>query len=127
MNGKRFTPKPGEVYKNRGGGNYRCLRSGGVIGARSAIMQNTDSMWTFVAVGCTLYPDGCIEWCHSFKGRFAESDGNVRKLHYEIYAEAIDSVGSKAKERILKQAADDPYIDAATLRRIADVAAFSWS
>lgn len=127
MNGKRFTPKPGVVYKNRGGGSYRCLRSGGIIPSRSAIMQNVESLWTFVAIGCTMFPDGSIEWCHSYRGRFADSSADVQDLHYTLYAEALDNVGRKVKERILKQASEDPDIDTATMRRIVDAAAFTWS
>ena len=126
MKGKRFAPKPGEVYQNCGGGTYRCLRSGGIVPARSAIMQNVSSKWTFVAVGCTLYPDGSMDWCYSSKGRMADTEKDVRDLHFELYKEAVESASAKIKDRILTQAAADPDIDDATLRRIAEAAHFSW-
>lgn len=127
MKGKRYTPKQGEVYRGPGESSYLCLRSGGIIGARSAIMRNISSKWTFLAVGCTLHPDSSLSWCYSTKGRFAESDEDVMELHCELYVEAVDGVGVKIRERILKQAAEDPDIDTATMRRIVDAAAFSWT
>ena len=129
MKEKRFTPKQGEVYRGHAGAEsfYRCMRSGGIIGARAAILRNVTSNWTFVAVGCTLHPDGSLSWSHSVKGRFADTEEDVQELHYELYAEAVDGVGIKVKERILRQASEDPDIDTATMRRIVDAAAFSWA
>ena len=128
MKGKRCTPNPGQVYRGSGSSYYRCLRSGGVIPARSAILRNVESKWTFVAVGCTLHPDGSLSWCYSTKGRFADSDEDVRKLHCELYTEALEGAASpKIKNNILKQAAVDPGVDAPTMKRIMDAAAFSWT
>lgn len=129
MREKRFAPKKGEVYRHPAntGSLYRCMRSGGIIGPCNAILRNVNSKWTFVAYGCTLHPDGSLSWSHSFKGRFADTEEDVRELHYELYAEAVDDVGIKVKERILKQASEDPDIDTATMRRIVDAASFSWA
>lgn len=127
MREKRFTPKKGEVYRHpaNAGSLYRCMRSGGIIGACSAILRNVSSKWTFVAVGCTLHPDGSLSWCYSTKGRFADTEEDVQELHYKLYAEAVDGVDIKVKERILEQASEDPDIDTATLRKLVDAAAFS--
>lgn len=65
-----FTPVVGVVYKNRGGGEYRCLEVGGSLRLHEAKMQNVKSLWTFRAVGCGMYPDGTIEWDWSKDGFF---------------------------------------------------------
>lgn len=61
MQGKRITPKPGKVYRNKGGGEFLCLESFD----GSAVMQNTASRWTFEAHGITQYEDGTLEWDYS--------------------------------------------------------------
>lgn len=72
MKRTKFTPKPGEIYKNAGGGTFRCLRSGGWIMDYEAVMQNTASGWTFKAIGCGIYEDGTIDWDFSVGGRFVK-------------------------------------------------------
>ena len=61
MQGKRITPKPGKVYRNKGGGEFLCLESFD----GSAVMQNTASRWTIEAHGITQYEDGTLEWDYS--------------------------------------------------------------
>ena len=122
MERKKFTPVPGQVYQNHGGGEYRCLRSGGFVPARSGIMQNTKTGWTFVAWGCTIFADGTIEWARSVCGTFCESDADVRAFIFDRYAEALPGIGPKLKEQILAQADADPDITPLDLRRLADIA-----
>ena len=80
--GKRFQPTVGQVYTNRGGGQFRCVApsdagpmfwngAGGCSNA-SAIFQNIKSGWTFTAKGVLQYIDGTIEWDHSINGHFQE-------------------------------------------------------
>lgn len=66
-----FTPKVGEVYENYGGRTFRCLA---VIGLHKAIMQNTNSLWTFQANGCGMYEDGTIDWDYSTGGYFEKEE-----------------------------------------------------
>lgn len=68
MKREKFTPKTGEIYKNQGGGTFRCIRSGHRI--REATMQNVASGWTLEAHGCGLYEDGTMDWDYSTGGRF---------------------------------------------------------
>lgn len=72
MERTKFTPKPGKIYKNAGGGSFRCLRAEGFIADHNAEMQNTASGWTFTAHGCGIYGDGTIDWDFSTGGRFEE-------------------------------------------------------
>lgn len=67
----KFTPEAGEIYKNQGGGTFRCLE---VIDPleHKAIMQNIASLWTFQANGCGMYGDGTIDWDYSTGGHFAD-------------------------------------------------------
>lgn len=68
MKREKFTPKAGEVYRNQGGGIFRCLRSGYTAG--EATMQNVKSGWTLSAHGCGIYEDGTMDWDYSTGGRF---------------------------------------------------------
>ncbi len=68
MERRKFTPVPGQIYRNRGGGEYRCLR--GLLDAYHAVMQNTVSGWILQAHGCGVYPDGTIDWDYSSGGYF---------------------------------------------------------
>lgn len=78
--GTRFEPVVGEVYTNRGGGNYRCIapsdvgptfyNAAGGFSNASAVMRNEKSGWTFTAKGVIQYIDGTIEWNHSIDGHF---------------------------------------------------------
>lgn len=70
---KKFTPIPGNIYRNRGGGEYRCLESRMDI-SYQAVMQNTASGWTLQAHGCGIYPDGTIDWDYSTKGHFEKEN-----------------------------------------------------
>lgn len=69
MERRKFTPVPGQIYRNHGGGEYRCLR--GLSHPYDAVMQNTASGWILMAYGCGLYPDGTIDWDYSSRGHFA--------------------------------------------------------
>ena len=69
---KPFTPVPGEIYENEGGGHYKykCLRSWD----GASRMRNVTSGWDFVAHGCGVYPDGRIDWDYSTDGGFANRE-----------------------------------------------------
>lgn len=60
--------EPGRLYRNRGGGTYRCIAGDGAAAAR---MQNTASGWMLLAHGTQMYPDGTIEWDYSTQMGFA--------------------------------------------------------
>lgn len=72
MKREKFTPIAGEVYRNQGGGTFRCLSSGKGLPAGEATMQNVASGWTFDAHGCGIYDDGTIDWDYSTNGLFKE-------------------------------------------------------
>ncbi len=65
----KFTPRPGATYENKGGGSFRCIRSGPT---GEAVMQNVKSLWTCVVHGCGFYEDGRIDWDYSTGGHFEE-------------------------------------------------------
>lgn len=76
MNRTRITPEQGMVYKNKGGGEFLCIK--GFAG--NAVMQNVASGWTFNANGIILYEDGSIEWDYSTGGHFEQlTDENLVK------------------------------------------------
>lgn len=65
--------KCGEVYRNRGGGEYRCVTPGWLpYETGEERMQNVKTGWTFWAHGVVQYPDGSIEWDYSTGGYFEE-------------------------------------------------------
>jgi len=78
--GQRLEPAVGQVYTNRGGGQYRCIapaadgptfyNAAGGFSNASGVFQNIKSGWTFTAKGVIQYIDGTIEWDHSIGGRF---------------------------------------------------------
>lgn len=71
MKREKFTPKVGEIYRNQGGGTFRCLwASGDRLG--EAQMQNIASGWTLDAHGCGIYEDGTMDWDYSTGGHFRE-------------------------------------------------------
>ncbi len=84
--GRPLVPAFGQVYLNRGGGEYRCIdpapatgttyynASGGSSGT-IARFRNVASGWTFTAKGIIRYADGTIEWDRSIDGRFEEVRG----------------------------------------------------
>lgn len=62
----------GKVYRNRGGGEFRCVTPGYLpIEKGNARMQNVKTGWTFLAHGVQMYEDGSIEWDYSTGGYFA--------------------------------------------------------
>ena len=61
-----ITPEQGKIYKNKGGGEFLCLRNY----TYDAMMKNVKSGWTFMAHGVQQYEDGTIEWDYSTGGRF---------------------------------------------------------
>lgn len=62
--------KEGEVYLNRSGSEYRCLRA---VDADTYRMRSVGRYgWTFNAHVVTMYADGTIEWDYSTEGRFEE-------------------------------------------------------
>lgn len=70
MERQKFCPLPGQIYRNHGGGEFRCLR--GLRDPYDAVMQNTASGWILQAHGCGVYPDGTIDWDYSTGGYFAK-------------------------------------------------------
>ena len=72
-NRRHYRPEKGTIYRNHGGGTFRCLEhpTQGHIGAE-AWMQNTASGWTFQARGIHRYEDGSIDWDYSVDGHFEE-------------------------------------------------------
>ena len=68
---KKFSPVPGKIYENAGGGYYRCIT---ILGNGIALMQNTISKGACIAHGCGIYEDGRIDWDRSSDGRFEEDD-----------------------------------------------------
>ena len=64
-----FSPEPGKIYENEGGGRFLCqkLQYGSLF---NAWMVNVLSGWSFFAHGVGIYPDGRIDWDYSTDGRF---------------------------------------------------------
>ena len=64
-----FSPEPGTVYENAGGGRFLCekLLYGSLF---NAWMVNVKSGWSFLAHGVGRYPDGKIDWDYSTGGTF---------------------------------------------------------
>ena len=60
--------EPGQTYRNRWGGTYRCIAG---VGDAAAWLQNTASGWMLLAHGTQMYPDGTIEWNYSTQMGFA--------------------------------------------------------
>lgn len=82
MNRKAFSPAPGMIYNNRGGGSYRCMKTNY---DGTPVFQNIASGWTLSAHGCGVYPDGSIDWDFSTGGHFEKRD---------IWADCIGSTDS---------------------------------
>ncbi len=80
--GACIRPEVGQVYANRGGGQFRCIapaddgpmfyNAAGGFSNSSGVFQNIKSGWTFTAKGIIQYIDGTIEWDRSINGRFEE-------------------------------------------------------
>ena len=84
--GRPLVPAFGQVYRNRGGGEYRCIdrtpmtgttyyNASGGSSDTMALFRNVESGWTFFAKGIIHYIDGTIEWDHSSDGHFADKKG----------------------------------------------------
>ncbi len=69
MKRMRFTPTPGEVYRLKGGSEYKCLCVA-LDMPHQAILQSTTSRWTFLAKGIGRYENGTIDWDYSIGGHF---------------------------------------------------------
>ena len=70
MKREKFSPAVGDEYINQGNGSiFRCIKCLEEPG--TAILQNTESGWTFKANGLGMYSDGMIDWDFSTGGRFA--------------------------------------------------------
>lgn len=65
---KHFTLMPGKVYKNKGGGVFRCNS----VLSDGADITNIKSGWRCIAHSITLYDDETIEWDYSTDGYFDE-------------------------------------------------------
>jgi len=74
--GKYFIPVVGQVYTNRGGGEYRCTGNFSysdeerkqrslALGEHTAYMERITDNWTLCTHGVILYADGTIEWNYS--------------------------------------------------------------
>lgn len=80
--GQYIRPVVGQVYTNRGGGQYRCIRenddgalfynAAGGYSKTSGVFQNMESGWTIIAKGIIQFIDGTIEWSHSVDGHFED-------------------------------------------------------
>ena len=69
-NRAKFNPAVGDEYINEGNGIiYRCIECLDEPG--TAILQSTESGWTFKAHGLGMYSDGMIDWDFSTGGHFA--------------------------------------------------------
>ena len=84
--GRPLIPVDGQIYLNRGGGEYRCIdqmptagttyyNASGGSSSTAARFRNVRSGWTFTAKGIIQYIDGTIEWDHSSDGHF-EKEGD---------------------------------------------------
>ena len=57
----------GKTYKNRGGGEFRCLAA---LTDDKYVLVNVKSHWRLTAHTITMYDDGTIEWDYSTDGFF---------------------------------------------------------
>ena len=84
--GRPLVPSFGQVYVNRGGGEYRCIDRRPMTGTTYynqaggssdtiARFRNVRSDWIFTAKGIIQYIDGTIEWDHSSDGYFNDKEG----------------------------------------------------
>ena len=70
MKREKFSPAVGDEYINQGNGSsFRCVECLDEPG--TAILQNTESGWTFKAHGLGMYSNGFVDWDFSTGGRFA--------------------------------------------------------
>ena len=68
-----FTPETGKYYKNVNGITYesRAGRMGEDFDDGNVWFVSPEG-WAFNAVGCWMYPDGCIEWDYSRFGHWID-------------------------------------------------------
>jgi|GEM_PF-6948713 len=69
MYAQKITPQPGQIYVNRNGGTYRCLR---LTADGDAVMMQMDTGWLLTAHDCRVYHDGQIDWLYSYNCKFME-------------------------------------------------------
>lgn len=69
MYAQKITPQPGQIYVNRNGGTYRCLR---LTADGDPVMMNMDTGWLLTAHDCRVYHDGQIDWLYSYNCKFME-------------------------------------------------------
>ena len=74
---KDFTPVPGTVYENTGGGEFLCIEK--LVGKKAKFI-NVKSGWVLTATGVAIYNDGRIDWDYSKDGHFDQDALNVMKL-----------------------------------------------
>ena len=76
MDKQYIIPVVGQIYRNRGGGEYRCTgnrlymsdeqqRRALSLGDHVAYMERVKDGWSLVAHGVIQYGDGTIEWNYS--------------------------------------------------------------
>ena len=53
--------KPGEIYRNRNGSDYRCIDSS----ETEAWLERVSDGWQLTAHHVIIYSDGAIEWAYS--------------------------------------------------------------
>lgn len=56
--------KPGEIYRNRNGSDYRCIASS----ETEAWLERVSDGWRLTAHHVIIYSDGAIEWAYSTGG-----------------------------------------------------------
>lgn len=66
-----FCPVEGIIYRNAGGGEFKCTHSG----VAGGWFVNIKSGWKCLAHGCRQYSDGSIEWDYSTDGHFTNLKG----------------------------------------------------
>lgn len=69
MYAQKITPQPGQIYVNRNGGTYRCLR---LTADGDAVMMQMDTGWLLTAHDCRRFADGQIDWAYSYNCKFME-------------------------------------------------------
>ena len=99
MNRKPFTPQPGALYINHGGGKYKCIGTPDQTGA--VPMMNALSGWILNAHGVGIYDDDSIDWDYSTGGHFKDeqgSRGQYDKYHeMDVLESAIKKFGKQAQ------------------------------
>lgn len=76
MDRQYIIPVVGQIYRNRGGGEYRCTGNSFymndaqeqralALGEHIAYMERVKDGWSLAAHGVIQYADGTIEWNYS--------------------------------------------------------------